>query len=199
MPTLTNEQLCVEWKQGNRAALDALVENNLPFVRREANRYADQFRCYPLIDDLVQEGSLGLIEAAEQFDPKKETRFLTYAVYWVKKRMRDFLDSFLTGDTVSLEEMQNAEEIATDEFSENSSPEGILIRKENIAELYHAMQTVSKREATYLWFRFGFPNEPESRTRKDTARHFHLTESRAKATEETALDNVRLELPWWYG
>ena len=199
MPTPTNEQLCAEWKQGNRAALDALIENNLPFVRREASRLAEQFRCYPLIDDLVQEGALGLIEAAGQFDPKKETRFLTYAVYWVKKRMRDFLDSFLTGDTVSLEGMQNAEEIATDELSSNTSPESVLIRKENIAELYHAMRTISKREATYLWFRFGFPDEPESRTRKNTARHFHLTDSRAKATEETALDNVRLELPWWYG
>ena len=194
----TNEQLCAEWKRGNQTALDALIVNNLPFVRREANRLADQFRCNMLIDDLVQEGSLGLIEAAGQFDPKKETRFLTYAVYWVRKRMREYLDFVLIGDTVSLEKLAETEETAAGDFSESGSPESILIRKESIAELYHAMQTISKREATYLWFRFGFPDEPESRTRKNTARHFHLTESRAKATEETALDNVRLELPWWY-
>lgn len=195
MPTPTNEQLCAEWKQGNRAALDALVENNLPFVRREANRLADQFRCNMLIDDLVQEGSLGLIEAAEQFDPKKETRFLTYAVYWVRKRMREYLDFVLIGDTVSLEELAETEETAAGDFSESGSPESILIRKETIEELYQAMRTISKRESAYLWYRFGFPDEPESRTRKDTAAHFHLSESRAKATEETALDNVRRELP----
>ena len=54
----------------------------------------------------------------------------------------------------------------------------------------------SRRESTYLWYRFGFPDEPENRTRKETAKHFHLSESRAKATEETALDNMRLEMPW---
>ena len=68
MPLLMNEQLCAEWKQGNRAALDALVKNNLAFVRREANRLADQFRAYQHTDDLVQEGAIGLIEAAERYD-----------------------------------------------------------------------------------------------------------------------------------
>ena len=199
MTTPTNEQLCTEWKQGNRSAMDALVESNLPFVRREANRLANQFHAYQHTDDLVQEGALGLIEAAERFDRERETGFLTYAAYWVKKRMRDFLDSILIGDTVSLEELTQAEETTADSFSENGSPENILIQKETIEELYQAMRTIPRRESVYLWYRFGFPDEPESRTRKDTAKHFHLTESRAKTTEETALDNVRLELPWWYG
>ena len=94
-----------------------------------------------------------------------------------------------------MEELAQAEETAAGDFSDSGSPESILIRKETIEELYHAMRTISKRESAYLWYRFGFPDEPESRTRKDTAVHFHLTESRAKATEETALDNMRLELP----
>ena len=195
MPAQTNEQLCAEWKQGNRAALDALIENNLPFVRREANRLADQFRAYQQTEDLVQEGTIGLIEAAERYDQERETGFLTYAAYWVRKRIREYLDFVLIGDTVSLEELAEAEETAAGDFSESGSPESILIRKETIEELYHAMRTISKRESAYLWYRFGFPDEPESRTRKDTAVHFHLTESRAKATEETALDNMRLELP----
>ena len=195
MPTPTNEQLCAEWKQGNRAALDALVKNNLAFVRREANRLADQFRAYQHTDDLVQEGAIGLIEAAERYDQERETGFLTYAAYWVRKRIREYLDSVLAGDIVSLEELAQAEETAAGDFSDSGSPESILIRKETIEELYHAMRTISKRESAYLWYRFGFPDEPESRTRKDTAVHFHLTESRAKATEETALDNMRLELP----
>ena len=195
MPVLTNERLCAEWKRGNRAALDALVENNLAFVRREANRLADQSRAYQHTDDLVQEGTIGLIEAAERYDQERETGFLTYAVYWVRKRIREYLDSILAGETVSLEELAEAEETAAGDFSDSGSPESILIRKETIEELYHAMRTISKRESAYLWYRFGFPDEPESRTRKDTAAHFHLTEGRAKATEETALDNMRLELP----
>ena len=57
---------------------------------------------------------------------------------------------------------------------------------------------ISTRERTYLWYRFGFPDEPQNKTIKDTASHFHLSESRAKSTEAAALDNIRLELPWWY-
>ena len=182
-----------ERREGSCAALDALVERNLPFVRHEANRLANRFRRYDLTDDLIQEGAIGLIEAAGQFDVERKNGFLTYAVYWVRKRMREFLDSFLAGDAVGLEE------IATDGFSKTGSPEGVLIRKETLSELRHALRTISKRESAYLWYRFSFPDESDSRTRKDTAEHFRLSESRAKAAEETALDNVRLELPWWYG
>ena len=196
MPVQTNEQLCAEWKQGSRTALDALIENNLAFVQREANRLANKFRTYQHTDDLVQEGIIGLMDAAERYDKERETGFLTYAAYWVRKRMREFLDSVLIGDTVSLEELAQAEETAANIFSENGSPESILIRKETIEELYKAMRMISRREFTYLWYRFGFPDEPENRTRKETAKHFHLSESRAKATEETALDNMRLEMPW---
>ena len=64
--------------------------------------------------------------------------------------------------------------------------------------VYNALEAISTRERTYLWYRFGFPDEPQNRTIKDTASHFHLSESRAKSTEAAALDNIRLELPWWY-
>ena len=128
----------------------------------------------------MQEGSIGLIEAAERYDQKRETSFLTYAAYWVRKRIREYLDSILAGETVSLEEFALAEEAAAYIFSENGSPENILIRKETIEELYQAMRTIPRRESVYLWYRFGFPDERENR---------------AKATEETALDNMRLELP----
>ena len=50
----------------------------------------------------------------------------------------------------------------------------------------------------YLEYRFGFDDEDTERTLTQTARHFHLSESRARATERQAVDDVRLELPWWY-
>ena len=45
---------------------------------------------------------------------------------------------------------------------------------------------------------YGFPDEPENRTLKETAAHFHLSQSRAKSTEKKALGDLRLELPWWH-
>ena len=200
MPHLTNEQLCAEFKQGDLSALTVLIENNLSFIHHTAISLANQYRRPELSDDLAQEGALGLMQAAKLFDPAHGTQFLTYAGFWIKKYMLAFLDSAIDAGTVSLDEIAEAEEkSASDLFYGNiRSPENIVIRKECKAELYHALKVISKRESAYLWYRFGFPDEPKNRSQKETAKHFHLTKNRAKSTELFALDNLWLELPWWY-
>ena len=202
MPTRSNEQLWAEWKNGNRAALDDLVTQNLPFVRREAKDQANRFQRRDLLDDLIQEGSIGLIEAAESFDANRENNFLTYAAHKVGKHILDYLKTETTIETVSMtdfEPLDNMGLLLSSESWHGQSPEQLVIRAETIAELHHALSSISDRDAAYLRYRFGFPDESENRTRKATAEHFHLSESRAKSTEEAALDNLRLELPWWYG
>ena len=200
MPNLTNEKLCAEFKQGDLSALTVLIENNLPFIHHTAISLANQYRWPKLSDDLAQEGALGLMQAAKLFDPARGTQFLTYAGFWIKKYMLAFLDAAIDADTVNLDEIAEAEEkSASDLFSGNiRSPENVVIRKECKAELYHALKVISKRERAYLWYRFGFPDGPKNRTLKEAAGHFHLTENRAKTTEHLALDNLWLELPWWY-
>ena len=198
---MTNEKLCAEAQQGNRAALDALVESNLRYLQHTAYSTANRYHRPELSDDLIQEGALGLIQAAELYEPERKTLFLTYAGYWVRKYMTAYLDGIIAEDTLSLEELQEAEgEIAADLLGNGFalSPETIAIQRENNREFYRALNTISRRESAYLWYRYGFPNEAENRSRKDTAVHFHLTETRARTLEEKALDNVWLELPWWY-
>ena len=56
---------------------------------------------------------------------------------------------------------------------------------------------IEAREERYLRYRFGFEDDTEHPL-TETAKRFHLSESRAKKTEAQALDNVWLELPWWY-
>ena len=202
MPTRSNEQLWAEWKNGNRAALDDLVTQNLPFVRREAKDQASRFHRRDLLDDLIQEGSIGLIEAAESFDAKRENSFLTYAAHKVRKHILDYLKTETAIETASIPESESLDGMDVPVSVENwhgRSPEQLMIRAETITELHHALASISDRDAAYLRYRFGFPDESENRTRKATAEHFHLSESRAKSTEETALDNLCLELPWRYG
>jgi RNA polymerase primary sigma factor len=74
--------------QGDVQARNHLVRANLRLVVRVAQWY--QGRGLELAD-LVAEGNLGLIRAAELFDPSVGTRFSTYAVYWVKQSMRGAL------------------------------------------------------------------------------------------------------------
>jgi RNA polymerase sigma factor (sigma-70 family) len=63
-------------------AIHRLVEQNLRLVMWVANRYRDHG--LP-IEDLVQEGAIGLQRAAERFDPERGCRFATYAIWWIKQ------------------------------------------------------------------------------------------------------------------
>ena len=189
-----NEQLCAELHHGNHSALDMLVERNLSFIQRTANELVSQYQRPSFLDDLIQEGALGLIRAAWQFDSERGTLFLTYAGWWVKKYMQDYLAEQIATETVSLDDISQAEAVSTSDFWGNGYvqlPENILIHKETMTELYDALNAVSKRDRAYLWYRYGFPDSSENRTRKDTADHFHLSERRAKHTEENALKNLR--------
>lgn len=101
-------------------------------------------------------------------------------------------------DSVSQTEIaeQESQGLPSDAYSK--TPEQVYIKQESMDELHHALDQIRDREREYLYFRFGFDDEDVERTRKDTAEHFHITEASAKRTEKTALDNVWLELPWWF-
>lgn len=70
--------------RGNRSAINMLVQHNLPLVIHFAKRYQNRGL---LIPDLVAEGNLGLIRAAERYNIKKKTRFSTYASIWIKQAL----------------------------------------------------------------------------------------------------------------
>lgn len=68
--------------RGDETALERLVGCNLRFVVSVARRYAN--RGVPL-EELVTEGNLGLVRAARRFDPSREVRFVSYAVWWIRQ------------------------------------------------------------------------------------------------------------------
>lgn len=200
MPTRSNEQLCRLAQAGDTAARDILLESNLGFIRKIA---LEQYRSMGLdendigidLDDLVQEGSISLLNAIPLFDAERGMKFLTYAAPAIRNAMTDciraalaqfeqrmvdkrdgpgfqrvYLDDVLSDD----ERMLRIEAIAD---PHTKTPEQIYIQKEQLTELYAALDKLTAREQTYLLYRYGQPFPPERRNCSHTFRgvlHFRL-------------------------
>lgn len=219
MQTRSNEQLCTLAQKGDAAARDLLLENNLGFIRKTANELYQSMNlsesnlCLDQ-DDLIQEGSIGLLNAVTRFDDSRGMKFLTYAASAIRNAMIDFVRAEVSQFEIKISEKDGLrfqlirlEDILSEEEQMQRieaiahpfvlSPEEIYIKKEEIRELYQALQELNDREQTYLLYRFGFSDDIEHPL-IGTAVHFHLTESRAKRTEKEAMEHLRSQLLWWF-
>ena len=215
-----NEQLCALAQKGDARAADLLLEHNSGFIRKTASEI---FLKSNLAEsdlgiessDLEQEGCIGLLKAISSYDQSIGVKFLTYAAPFIRNAMTDLvrdafsryeqrmvgsenglglqkvrLDEVLPGD----ERLLRIEAIA-DPYA--LSPEEAFIKAETLWELYAALDKLEPREQTYVLYRFGFTDDI-GHTLIGTAIHFHLSENRAKKLEGEAMDNLWLELPWWF-
>ena len=205
---MTNEELCMLAQEGNADAEEELICNLLPSLQALAAKFEVQYSGLQIeSDDLLQEGSIGFLRAVHSFRPEKGNLFQTYASRVSENAMMDYIRKCAsaipsTGQMLSLDvepnnDQDNNESSFYDRlFSEyTKTPEQICIEKETYEEIHHALNMISLRESTYLRYRYGFDDD-FLHDREETAAHFHLSESRARSIERTALDNVRLELPW---
>ena len=218
--SMTNERLCTLAQKGDEAAREILVEKNMGFIVQTADLI---YRSSSLegsdlnidVDDLVQEGSIGLLRAVDGFDPARKLKFLTYAAPFIRNAMTDLVrDAFSRYEqrAADSEKGLGLQKVRPDEVLSGEerllrmeavaaiaakSPELAFEEREPLRELYEGLGQISEREQTYLLYRHGFTDDI-GHTLIGTAIHFHLSENRAKKLEGEAMDNLWLELPWWF-
>jgi len=110
-------------KEGDEKALEKLVTANLRFVISVAKQYGNMA---PL-PDLVNEGNLGLIKAANRFDETRGFKFISYAVWWIRQSIMQYLSDHgkmirLPSNRVNM--IQNVRK--ADNYLENYSRESLL-------------------------------------------------------------------------
>lgn len=218
--SMTNERLCTLAQKGDEAAREILVEKNMGFIVQTADLI---YRSSSLegsdlnidVDDLEQEGCIGLLKAISSYDQSIGVKFLTYVAPFIRNAMTDLVrDAFsryeqrmvdsengLGLQKVRLDEVLPGEErlLRMEAVADITakSPEQVYEERETLRELYEGLGQISEREQTYLLYRYGFTDDI-GHTLIGTAIHFHLSEKRAKKLESEAMDNLWLELPWWF-
>ena len=217
MKDLTNEQLCALAQAGEEQAVPLLIETNLPFVRKIANqivgnpvRQEHLSACGVGFDDLVQAGSIGLWRAIDGYRQFGEAQFLTYAASAVRRAMSDLIRQYSRDTVWQLrhnkanawkiiyldEDLDDAGEDTVECLTASpnvKSPERIYIERETAAELHEGMDALPDRENVYVQYRFGFA-DGKDHPLTETAQYFHLTESRTKSVERSALKLLKHEL-----
>ena len=176
MPTRSNEQLCRLAQKGDTAARDILLEKNLGFIRKIA---LEQYRNMGLdendigidLDDLMQEGSIGLLNAIPLFDAGRGMKFLTYAAPALRNAMTDCIRAALglfeqrmvdkkdgpgfqrvyLDDVLSEDERMLRIEAIADPYA--MQPQTIMEEQESRRELYDGLKRLTQREQTYLLYR----------------------------------------------
>lgn len=84
----TERELALAWRRGDRRAGERVIEACLPFVVSIALEYR---RWGVPLEDIIQQGNVGLLRAAAKFDPSRECRLATYAAYWIRAEIREYV------------------------------------------------------------------------------------------------------------
>ena len=190
----------------DHAAISRLVESNLRFVVSYAKRYRG---LGVSLLDLVHAGNLGLIEAAKRFDPSRNVKFITYAVWWIREAMVHALSdetravSFppkllgevgMRADDVSLNDPVSADgsQQLGDTLAQNHvlPVEDEMIHQADLDELASALGDLDGKEREIVRLRFGLEDD-EPRTLQQIGDRLHLSRERVRQIESRAKDKLR--------
>ncbi len=164
-PQLTREEeydLARRFHKGDEEARRILAVSNLPFVVAVAKKFANRGA---RLDDLIQEGNVGLMKAIEHFDPKKNVRFATYAVWWIRAYITRYLKDnrsqvrggesergSMTDFSLDATIDDDGETTYLDRIEEPSpGPQDDLLRREQQGEVQQALLRVKKRIGDLGW------------------------------------------------
>ncbi len=180
--------------QGDEQARQRLIQGNLRFVIMVARQYRN--RSVPF-EDLVNEGNIGLIQAAGRFDPDRGVRFVSYAAWYVRRAMLEALGRGLAQgapSVLSLDGTAGDDEDGEPLWARLADPKalrpedalaGVAVRE----QVRSALAGLPRRDARILEDRFGIGGR--ALPLREAARKHGLSSERVRSIEKRALRRVR--------
>ena len=183
-------------KKGDQAALDKLTRANLRFVVSVAKQYQNQGLSLP---DLINEGNLGLIKAAQKFDETRGFKFISYAVWWIRQSILQALAEqsrivrLPLNQVGSLNKISKALSKFEQENERRPSPEELAdssLNQESLSkEVERALSQLHERERDILKMFFGIGCQ--EMTLEEIGAKFDLTRERVRQIKEKAIRRLK--------
>jgi len=204
-PPLTHEkeyELMRQYQEGNEAAGQQIIQRSLKFVVSVSRRY---FYCGHHCLDIIQEGNLGLIKALKRFDPERGVPFTSYAAWWIRAFIMNFMyrsGKVSTGtlshakNLFSLDEHHGDDDTEgnrlIDYLTDGSDPEKLFHGKQtseiNSSLLDHCFTSLTTREVFILKKRF-FSDPPV--TLKEISRQLGISRERVRQIQMKSMIKLK--------
>lgn len=190
------------WKRfhekNDMTAREALITANLKFVPTVAKQFKG---CGLPFADIVEEGNIGLIKAIDRFDPKKDTKVISYAVWWIRKTIIEAIEKkgMLDVDNIDDYLPKNNDKNENRESNEIkvAIPEKMdLVEEKSVAPidainiLEELFEGVPERERNIVSDYFGLDGV-KPKTLEEIGEEFNLTKERVRQLNEKALKKMR--------
>ena len=195
---LTKQQehdLAVRIQTGDESAVDILVKHNLRFVISIAKKYRSVTDVS--FADLISEGNVGLIKAARKFDPNRNIKFSSYAVWWIRACINECINNYKDKieynavddrQLINLTEKDNIYDTVNEEFEKKMH--NLQSRKSAIEDLVKCLE---ERERKIIMLCFGLGETAKEMNLEEISQEMSLTKERVRQIKDTALVKLKCE------
>lgn len=189
------------WKRfrekNDLSAREALIKANLKFVPSVAKQFKG---CGLPFADIIEEGNIGLVTAIDRFDPKKDTKVISYAIWWIRKCILEAIEKKSMLDTDNIDDLTKTDVAVKDE-DETTSAKIIVPEKKDFDEavespmdakqiLEELFDGVPERERFIISDYYGLDGV-KPKTLDEIGEEFNLTKERVRQLNEKALRKMR--------
>lgn len=200
---LTKKEEKILWEKfrlnNDMSAREKLISANLKFVPT----IAKQFKGYGLpFADIIEEGNIGLIKAIDRFDPKRDNKVISYAVWWIRKCILEAIEKKSMLEAENIDDIYNHVDDENEEESNENNTKVITTEKDdfndnendfsfNIKQVVEDLfEGVPERERSIISDYYGLYGEAP-KTLDEIGLEVNLTKERVRQLNEKALKKMR--------